>query len=158
MKKIWILFGMEETYSKVFIDTVNSKNEKRILAEAVSIEEVIQNKNGEYAVLIDRLAQDVFFYRAYLKNAVSTGTNVINNPFWWSADDKLFNNGLADTLGIPVSNTILFPSRKPPYRLFKQIIQKLKFPMNWEGILEYIKILAYRKPYAGDGWKNIYRL
>jgi hypothetical protein len=127
MKKIWILFGMEETYSKVFIDTVNSKNEKRILAEAVSIEEVIQNKNGEYAVLIDRLAQDVFFYRAYLKNAVSTGTNVINNPFWWSADDKLFNNGLADTLGIPVSNTILFPSRKPPTVCSSKSFRNLSF-------------------------------
>jgi hypothetical protein len=127
MKKIGILFGIEETYSKVFIDTVNSKNEKRILAEAVSIDKVIQNKNGEYAVLIDRLAQDVFFYRAYLKNAVSTGTNVINNPFWWSADDKLFNNGLADTLGIPVSNTILFPSRKPPTDCSSKSFRNLSF-------------------------------
>jgi glutathione synthase/RimK-type ligase-like ATP-grasp enzyme len=127
MKKIGILFGMEETYSKVFIDTVNSKNEKRILAEAVSIEKVIQNKNEEYAVLIDRLAQDVFFYHAYLKNAVSTGTNVINNPFWWSADDKLFNNGLADTLGIPVSNTILFPSRKPPTDSSSKSFRNLSF-------------------------------
>jgi Tfp pilus assembly protein PilN len=74
---------MEETYPQ--IDRVNSKT-KRILAEAVSIDKVVQNKDGEYAVIIDRISQDVP-YRAYLKNAALTGTNVINNPFWWSADD-----------------------------------------------------------------------
>jgi hypothetical protein len=79
-----ILFGMEETYPQAFIDRVNSKR-KGILAEAVSIDKVVQNKDG--AVIIDRISQDVPFYRAYLKKAL-TGTNVINNPFWWSADDK----------------------------------------------------------------------
>ena len=87
MKKIGILFGMEDTFPQAFIDRVNSKNEKGIIAEAVSIDMVVQNKDGEYAVIIDRISQDVPFYRAYLKNAALTGTNVINNPFWWSADD-----------------------------------------------------------------------
>jgi hypothetical protein len=92
MKKIGILFGMEDTFPQAFIDRVNSKNENGIVAEAVTIDKVIQNKDGEYAVIIDRISQDVPFYRAYLKNAALTGTNVINNPFWWSADDKFFNN------------------------------------------------------------------
>jgi glutathione synthase/RimK-type ligase-like ATP-grasp enzyme len=34
-------------------------------------------------VIIDRISQDVPFYRAYLKNAAVNGTYVINNPFWW---------------------------------------------------------------------------
>jgi hypothetical protein len=59
---------MEETYPQAFIDRVNSKK-KGILAEAVSIDKVVQNKDGEYAVIIDRISQDVPFYRAYLKNA-----------------------------------------------------------------------------------------
>jgi hypothetical protein len=53
---------MEETYPQAFID----RNSKRI-AEAVSIDKVVQNKDGEYAVIIDRISQDVPFYRAYLK-------------------------------------------------------------------------------------------
>ena len=100
MKKIGILFGMEDTFPQAFIDRVNSKNEKGIIAEAVSIDKVVQNKDGEYAVIIDRISQDVPFYRAYLKNAALTGTNVINNPFWWSADDKFFNNSLACGIGV----------------------------------------------------------
>jgi hypothetical protein len=51
---------MEETYPQAFIDRVNSKK-KRILAEAVSIDKVVQNKDGEYAVIIDRISQDVPF-------------------------------------------------------------------------------------------------
>jgi len=81
MKKIGVLFGMEDTFPQAFIDRVNSKNEKGIIAEAVSIDKVVQNRDGKYAVIIDRISQDVPFYRAYLKNAALTGTNVINNPF-----------------------------------------------------------------------------
>ena len=80
MKKIGILFGMEDTFPQAFIDRVNSKNIKGIVAEAVTIDKVVQNKPTEYAVIIDRISQDVPFYRAYLKNAALTGTHIINNP------------------------------------------------------------------------------
>ena len=50
-----------------------------------------------YRVIIDRISQDIPFYRAYLKNAALGGTIVINNPFWWSADDKFFNYALASS-------------------------------------------------------------
>lgn len=158
MKKIGILFGMEDTYPQAFIDRVNSKGEKGIIAEAVSIDKVVQNKGGEYAVIIDRISQDVPFYRAFLKNAALTGTNVINNPFWWSADDKFFNNCLADTLGVPLPNTVILPSNEHPTDTTSKSFRNLKYPMDWEGIFDYIGFPAYMKPYAGGGWKNVYRL
>ena len=95
MKKIGILFGMENTFPQAFVDKVNSKKVKGIEAEFVSIDKVEQGKATDYAVIIDRISQDVPFYRAYLKNAAMCGTAVINNPFWWSADEKFFNNALA---------------------------------------------------------------
>ena len=55
-----------------------------------------------YAVIVDRISHDVPFYRSYLKNAVLTGTQVINNPFWWSADDKFFNYALAEKSAWPL--------------------------------------------------------
>jgi len=158
MKKIGILFGMEDTYPQAFIDRINSKGEKGIMAEAVSIDKVVQNKGGEYAVIIDRISQDVPFYRAFLKNAALTGTNVINNPFWWSADDKFFNNCLADTLGVPLPNTVILPSNEHPTDTTSKSFRNLKYPMDWEGIFDYIGFPAYMKPYAGGGWKNVYRL
>jgi len=158
MKKIGILFGMEDTFPQAFIDRVNSKGEKGIVAEAVSIDKVVQNKGGEYAVIIDRISQDVPFYRAFLKNAALTGTNVINNPFWWSADDKFFNNCLADTLGVPLPNTVILPSNEHPTDTTSKSFRNLKYPMDWEGIFNYVGFPAYMKPYAGGGWKNVYRL
>ena len=157
-KKIGILFGMEDTFPQAFIDRVNSKNEKGIIAEAVSIDKVVQNKDGEYAVIIDRISQDVPFYRAYLKNAALTGTNVINNPFWWSADDKFFNNSLADALGVPLPNTVIIPSAEHPTDTTGKSFRNLEYPMDWQGIFDYVGFPAYMKPYAGGGWKNVYRL
>src|SRR5690606_10536539 len=114
VKKIGILYGMENTFPHAFVERVNRKNIKGIVAEAVQIGSVRQAFPTEYAVIIDRNSQDVPFYRACLKNAALMGTAVINNPFWWSADEKLFNNSLAEVLGIPVPKTVLLPSKKRP--------------------------------------------
>ena len=83
MKKIGILFGKENSFPPAFVERVNSKGIKGVEAEFVKVEELIQGKPSGYAVIIDRISQDVPFYRAYLKNAALTGTAVINNPFWW---------------------------------------------------------------------------
>lgn len=158
MKKIGILFGMEDTFPQAFIDRVNQKAEKGIMAEAVQIDKVVQNKLTEYAVIIDRISQDVPFYRAYLKNAALTGTAVINNPFWWSADDKFFNNCLADQLGVPLPNTVLLPSAKHPDDTTGKSFRNLVAPLDWQGIFDYVGFPAYMKPYAGGGWKHVFRL
>lgn len=158
MKKIGILFGMEDTFPHAFVERVNQIAPKGILAEPVKIDKVIQNQLTEYAVIIDRISQDVPFYRAYLKNAALTGTAVINNPFWWSADDKFFNNCLADTLGVPLPKTVILPSAKHPDDTTSKSFRNLVAPLDWEGIFNYIGFPAYMKPYAGGGWKHVYRL
>src|SRR5438045_4736112 len=103
MKKIGILFGMEHSFPPTFVERVNHKTGGRdIVAEFVRIDKVMQGEPCGYDVVIDRISQDVPFYRAYLKNTALTGTAVVNNPFWWSADDKFFNNALATKMGVPV--------------------------------------------------------
>ena len=69
MKKIGILFGQERTFPQAFIERVNSKNIDGITAEPVRIDKVMQGEPTGYAVIIDRISQDVPFYRAFLKNA-----------------------------------------------------------------------------------------
>jgi Glutathione synthase/Ribosomal protein S6 modification enzyme (glutaminyl transferase) len=113
MKKIGILFGQEDTFPWAFIERVNSKRVSGITAEPVKVEKLIQGEPTDYAVIIDRISQDVPFYRAFLKNAALNGTAVINNPFWWSADEKFFNNCLALKLGVAVPKTVLLPSNQP---------------------------------------------
>jgi hypothetical protein len=62
---------------------------------------------------------------------------VINNPFWWSADDK-FSIILADTLGVPLPNTRLLPSAEHPTDTSGKSFRNL-ISMDWEGIFDYIK-------------------
>ena len=95
MKKIGILHGMERSFPQAFVERVNKLGNKNISAEPVMIDKVQQANPAGYAVIIDRISQDVPFYRAYLKNAAISGAAVLNNPFWWSADEKFFNNALA---------------------------------------------------------------
>lgn len=141
-----------------FIERVNSKNVDGITAEPVKIEKVMQGEPTDYAVIIDRISQDVPFYRAYLKNAALTGTAVINNPFWWSADEKFFNNCLATKIDVPVPKTVILPSRELPADTSDQSFSNLAFPLDWDNIFNYVGFPAYMKPFAGGGWKNVYKV
>jgi glutathione synthase/RimK-type ligase-like ATP-grasp enzyme len=157
-KKIGILFGKERSFPMAFIEAVNRRNIDGITAEPVHIDKVVQGESDHYAVIIDRISQDVPFYRAYLKNAALTGTAVINNPFWWSADEKFFNNCLAVRNGIPVPKTVLLPSRDLPPDTSGESFSNLVYPLDWHGIFNYVGFPAYMKPFAGGGWKNVYKL
>jgi len=158
VKKVGILFGMEDTFPWAFIDKVNELGGGKIVAEPVSIDKVQQGIDYGYHVIIDRISQEVPFYRAYLKNASLMGTAVINNPFWWSADEKFFNNCLTVQLGIPVPKTILLPSKARPKDTTEKSFRNLKAPLDWEYIFNYIGFPAYMKPHSGGGWKSVYKV
>jgi hypothetical protein len=158
MKKIGILFGKERSFPEAFVARVNSKNIPGIVAEPVYISKAIQGDPTGYAVIIDRISQDVPFYRTWLKNAALTGTAVINNPFWWSADEKYFNNCLMTKVDVPVPKTVILPSRDLPDETSGDSFSNLAYPLDWDSIFHYIGFPAYMKPFAGGGWKNVYKL
>ncbi|MFP5042015.1 RimK family alpha-L-glutamate ligase [Parasediminibacterium sp. JCM 36343] len=158
MKKIGILYGKERSFPEALIATINSKNIEGIVAEPVLISKVMQGEASGYAVIIDRISQDVPFYRAFLKNAAVSGTVVINNPFWFSADEKFFNNCLATKIGVPVPKTVILPSHQLPDDTSAQSFSNLAYPLEWESIFNYVGFPAYMKPFAGGGWKNVYRV
>lgn len=158
MKKIGILHGMERSFPHAFVERINKMGLKGIQAEPALVDIVQQGASDEYSVIIDRISQDVPFYRAFLKNAASTGTAVLNNPFWWSADEKFFNNALALKIGVPVPKTVILPSHERPTDTQDSSFSNLKFPMSWDKIFEYIGWPAYMKPHAGGGWKSVYKL
>lgn len=158
MKKIGILHGKERSFPEAFVARVNSKNVPGIIAEPVRIDKAMQGVSSGYAVIIDRISQDVPFYRTWLKNAAVTGTAVINNPFWWSADDKYFNNCLMTKVDVPVPKTAIIPSRDLPDDTSDESFANLAFPLDWDSIFSYVGFPAYMKPFAGGGWKHVYKL
>lgn len=158
MKKIGILFGQEDTFPWAFIDRINEKNIPGIVAEKVTVDIVQQGKASDYAVIIDRISQDVPFYRAFLKNAAACGTAVINNPFWWSADEKFLNNTIAEKVGVPVPKTVILPSNHRPDDTDERSFRNMAMPLSWNQIFEYVGFPAFMKPHDGGGWKSVYKV
>lgn len=157
-KKIGILHGMESSFPEAFVERINEKKASGIIAEPVNIDKVIQGEGHGYAVIFDRISQDIPFYRGMLKNAAINGTAVVNNPFWWSADEKFFNNALALKVGVPVPKTVLLPSKDRPNDTTDLSFRNLKYPMDWDGMFEYLGESTFMKPFDGGGWKSVYKL
>ncbi|MFN0037567.1 MAG: RimK family alpha-L-glutamate ligase [Saprospiraceae bacterium] len=159
MKKIGILHGKETSFPEAFVARVNSKNVKGVTAEPAHVDELMQGNPTPYAVMIDRISQDVPFYRAYVKNAALNGTAVLNNPFWWSADEKFFNNCLSTKIGVPVPKTILLPSKEMPPDTSGQSFRNLKYPLEWDNMIDYLGgFPLFMKPHSGGGWKSVYKV
>lgn len=158
MKKIGVLFGMENTFPSALVDKINSMEIDGIRAEFVELGGVRMAESSGYSVIVDRISHDVPFYRAYLKNAVLTGTQVINNPFWWSADDKFFNYALASKLGVAVPRTVLLPHKQYPPQTTSRSLRNLEYPLDWEGIFDYVKFPAFLKPHDGGGWRDVFHV
>lgn len=158
MHKIGILHGREDTFPAALIDRINALAGGEFKAERARIDDVRMAAPCGYRLLVDRISQDVPFYRAYLKNAVLSGTTVINNPFWWSADDKFFNYALASKLGVAIPRTVLLPHKSHPPDISDLSLRNLAYPLNWQDIFEYIGFPAWLKPHSGGGWKNVFKV
>ena len=158
MKKIGIIFGMENTFPPALVEKINSMKVGSVTAEFVKIGGVRMDEPKKYDVIIDRISQDIPFYRAYLKNAALHGTIVINNPFWWTADDKFFNYALAHKLGVAIPPTVILPHQQHPPDTTDRSMRNLVYPLNWEEVFAYVGFPAFLKPYAGGGWKHVYKV
>jgi hypothetical protein len=116
------------------------------------------NEPCEFAVLVDRISHEVPYYRTYLKNAMLQGAYCINNPFWWSADDKFFGASLITALGLASPKTIALPSKEYIPGVVSESLRNLIYPLDWQGIVEYVGLPAILKDAWGGGWKNVYKV
>jgi len=158
MKRIGVLFGMEESFPPALVDRINRMGRADISAEFVNIGGIRMDEPNRYAVIVDRISHDIPFYRAYLKNAILSGTKVINNPFWWSADDKFFNYALAERLGVAIPPTVILPHKEHPKGTSDQSMRNLRYPLNWDEIFDYVGFPAFLKPFDGGGWRDVYKV
>jgi hypothetical protein len=158
MARIGVLFGMEDTFPPALVDRIARMQVPGIEAEALSTGAVRLDEPARYRVIVDRISHDIPFYRAYLKSAALAGTEIINNPFWWSADDKFFNYALADRLGVAVPPTVLVPHKAHPPGTTERSMRNLQFPLDWNAIFSYVGFPAFLKPFDGGGWKHVYKV
>src|SRR3979490_2801336 len=111
-RRIGLLVGRENTFPQPFLDTVNRKGAGQgVTAELALLQGTQEDEDPAYAVLVDRISHEVPYYRAHLKSAALTGTVVVNDPFWWQADEKFFECTLARKLGVAVPRTVVLPNK-----------------------------------------------
>ena len=158
MKKIGILFGVENSFPSALVERINARHPDGIQAEFVLTGAVRSGEARRYDVIIDRISHDVPFYRAFLKHAALDGTVVINNPFWCSADDKFFNYTLAARLGVAVPATVLLPHKALPNETSDKSMRNLEYPLDWENVLAAVGGHAFLKPIDSGGWRNVFEV
>src|SRR3989442_10414228 len=130
-ERIGIIVGMEDSFPAAFVEKVNQTPGFR--GEILRIGGVRERPPLTHRVIVDRLSHEVPFYRFFLKSAALSGTYVINDPFWWSADDKFFGYSLAAKIGIATPRTILLPQKSYISSINpEKSLRNLEFPLDWD--------------------------
>jgi len=155
MKKVGILAGREKTFPDALINKINERGRGDVVADFIKLGGVRHDAPPDYQLVIDRISHEVPFYRATLKRMALEGTVIINNPFWWSADDKFFNYSLARKLGVAVPKTVLLPQKDYMTGIVSESLRNLEFPIDWQGIADHVGFPSFLKPFDGGGWKNV---
>jgi hypothetical protein len=161
MNKVGLLCGREFSFPPAFIERVKTLGAKDgVTAEFVKLGGTRMDEPAKYRVIVDRISHEVEYYRGYLKHAVLQGSYVINNPFWWTADDKYFNYSVAAKLGVAIPKTVLLPQKGYPrdVDINAESLHNLEFPIDWDALLDYVGRPAILKPYSGGGWKHVYKV
>ncbi|MDT7806862.1 MAG: hypothetical protein QOJ70_675 [Acidobacteriota bacterium] len=158
MKRVGLLVGRERTFPVSLIESINARGGGEVVAEFVKVGGVRHEGPIPYDLIIDRISHEVPFYRAFVKRAALEGAIVINNPFWWSADDKFFNFSLATKLGVAIPKTVLLPQKSYIEGITSESLRNLEFPVDWQEIADYVGFPAILKPFDGGGWKNVSRV
>lgn len=140
------------------IKSINDRGNGKVAAEMVSIGGIRLDEPKKYDVVIDRISHEVPYYRATLKRMALEGTYIINNPFWWSADDKFFNFSLAAKIGVAIPKTVLLPQHSYIKDITSESLRNLEFPIDWEAVVDYVGFPAFLKPFDGGGWKNVSKI
>ncbi|HEV8202288.1 MAG TPA: hypothetical protein VGS03_19940 [Candidatus Polarisedimenticolia bacterium] len=157
-RTIGILFGKERTFPPALAAEINRRGEGRVTAEPVRLGAFRQDRIPRYDVIVDRISHEVPFYRTWLKAAAVAGAQVVNNPFWWSGDDKFLDNILALSAGVAVPKTFLLPHKSHPPNTEGESFSNLAFPIDWTEVFGHLGFPLFMKPAYGGGWKDVYKV
>ena len=154
--RVGLFVGREWSFPPEFFKAIE-RRDAGVVAEFAKIGAPRYDEPPAYDLLIDRISHEVPTYRTYLKQAALRGAAVVNNPFMWSADDKFFGASLADRLGVASPKTVVLPNREyVPGIVPSESLRNLQYPLDWQGIIEYIGMPCILKDAHGGGWKEVY--
>ena len=156
MLKVGLLVGREWSFPPALIEEV-ARRDQGVSVEYVTLGGTSMDEPVPYAVIVDRISHEIGYYRTYLKHAVLQGVTVVNNPFMWSSDDKLFDASLATRLGVAHPRTLALPNRDYIAGIkHDESLRNLQYPLDWDAIIAHIGMPCILKDAHGGGWKEVY--
>ena len=159
-KKVGILFGMERSFPLTLAQEITRRSGGDVVGEPVRVGHLQVDRRPPYDVVVDRISHEVPFYRTMLKQLVIQGAQVINNPFWWSADDKYFGCLVAMRADVAIPKTVLLPHKDHPEGTRDDSFSNLIFPLKWEEMFGlWTRCISARCPVPAlccgtwNGWR-----
>jgi hypothetical protein len=155
-RHIGLLVGREWSWPPAFIDEV-ARRDVGVTADYVKLGAPPLIETIPWDVIVDRISHEVPFYRSWLKHAALAAVTVINNPFMWTADDKYFGATLAEANGVRSPKTMALPNKEyVPGIKHDESLRNLQYPLDWQGIANYVGMPCILKDAHGGGWRDVY--
>ncbi len=157
LKRIGLFVGREWSWPPAFVEEVN-RRDQGVVAELALVGGEHFDAPVRYDVLIDRISHEVPMYRSYLRKAVLDGRVVVNNPFMRSAHDRFLGAAFVSRLGLSSPRTVLLPNKDyAPGIVPTESLRNLEYPLDWEGIVEYIGLPCLIANANAFGWQHEHR-
>jgi len=154
-KRIGLVVGRQESFAEELLERLSQQ--PGIVAEQALIGATTERHVSRYDVVVDRLSHQVPHYRQHLKALALSGVQVINDPFWWSADDRFFGLALAARLGIPTLRTAMLPQNAyGPGVDNDRDLGNLECPLSWGAVGHYVKYPAVLR--AADWGERLHQV
>ena len=157
-KRIGLIIGREWDWPLAFMTAINERD-NHVTAELVKLSSTAMDKlHCPYDVIIDRMSHEIPYYRAYLKYASVCGTDIINNPFTVSLDSRFFGHVVIKKLGLNSPRTVALPNKAVERDVVPDSFRNLIYPMDWQGIIDYVGVPAILKDVRVGGRRLVYRV
>ena len=156
-KRIGLVIGRERDLPEALTAAINAHYDD-LHMEMVQMGGTYLDELSPYSVIIDRMSHEIPYYRTYVKFAFLQGCYLINNPFTWSVDNKFFATALAKYYGWHTPRTVVLPNKDVATDVVPDSFRNLKYPMDWEGIIQYIGTPAIFKDVRSGGRRFAHRV
>jgi hypothetical protein len=144
-----LIVGAEYDWPEAFMTAVNKY--PGVFAELLTLGGTAIAEPVAYSVIVDRMSHKVPYYRAYVKHAAMQGVTVINNPFLWDVDSKFLGTAVISQLGLKNPRTVVLPNKQVECETAPDTFRNLKYPMDWEAIIDYVGVPAIFKDIHSGG-------
>lgn len=156
-KLIGFIIGRERDFPEAVMARVNETYDD-VRAELVKLGGTRHDADVPYDVIIDRMSHEVPYYGSYVKYATMHDCYVINNPYTWAADSKFLSSALVRKLGYKTPRTVVLPNKDIYAENVPDSFRNLEYPMDWQGIVDYIGSPAIFKDVRSGGRRFAHRV